>query len=115
MVVTHASQAVPGMSIEDQQRAVALGAMIEHCFLAVTECCPGRISIESIAQQVRAVGCEYVILSSDFGQPANGPPVAAFGQHVSRLREFGFDDRTLRIMLSENPCRLVENRKGDRP
>lgn len=114
MVVTHASQSVPAMSIEDQKRAVALGAMIEHCFLAVTECCPGSISIESIAQQIRSVGCEHVILSSDFGQPANGPPVEAFGQHVKRLREMGFDAQSLRIMLAENPARLVENRKGKR-
>lgn len=115
MVVTHASQSVPAMSIEDQKRAVVLGAMIEHCFLAVTACCPGNIPIESIAQQIRSVGCEHVILSSDFGQLANGPPVEAFGQHLRRLREMCVEERSLRIMVSENPARLVENRKGERP
>ena len=115
MVVTHASQSVPAMSIEDQKQAVALGAMIEHCFLAVTDCCPGSIPIETMAHQIRSVGCDHVILSSDFGQPANGSPIEVFAQYVRELQRMGFDDRSLRIMLSANPARLVENRKGKRP
>lgn len=110
MVVTHASQSVPNMSIVDQRKAIEFGSLIEHCFLAVTECCPGTVPLALIADQIRAVGCEHVILSSDFGQPTNGPPIEAFGTHINRLAELGFDDRELRIMLSENPRRLVEGR-----
>jgi hypothetical protein len=33
-VVTHASQTVPGMSVEEQHRCAELGAFIEHSFLA---------------------------------------------------------------------------------
>lgn len=110
LVVTHASQSVPDMSVEDQKTCAALGAMIEHCFLAVTECCPGTISLESIAEQIRSVGVENVTLSSDFGQPANGPPIEAFGRHAKRLIEMGFDDSELRVMLCDNPRRLVADR-----
>ena len=113
MVVTHASQSVPDMSVEDQRVCVAHGAMIEHCFLAVTECCPGTIPLESIAHQIRAVGINNVILSSDFGQPANGPPIEAFGRHAERLLDLGFDESELRVMLSENPWRLVANRQKE--
>lgn len=110
MVVTHASQSVPGMSVEDQLMCVAFGAVIEHCFLAVTECCPGTIELDAIAQQIRAVGVEHVILSSDFGQPANGPPIEAFGKHAQRLSEMSFTQRDLRLMLSDNPGKLVQDR-----
>ena len=110
MVVTHASQSVPNMSIDDQQRAIGLGAHIEHCFLAVTECCPGTIPLESLAEQIQAVGHENVILSSDFGQPANGPPIEAFGKHVGRLHDLGFGEEELRAMLCDNPRRLLGNR-----
>lgn len=113
MVVTHASQSVPDMSVKDQRVCVAHGAMIEHCFLAVTECCPGTISLESIARQIRAVGINNVILSSDFGQPANGPPIEAFGRHAERLLDLGFDESELRLMLSDNPRRLVANRQKE--
>lgn len=113
MVVTHASQSVPDMSVDDQRACVAHGAVIEHCFLAVTECCPGTIPLESIAEQIRAVGVEHVILSSDFGQPANGPPIDAFGRHAERLLGMGFDGEELRMMLSDNPCRLVTQRRKE--
>ncbi len=111
-VVTHASQSVPNMSVEDQRRAVGLGALIEHCFLAVTECCPGTIALESIAEQIRAIGHEHVILSSDFGQPDNGNPIDGFATHAERLRGLGFNETELRIMLCDNPRRLVTNRQG---
>ena len=111
MVVTHASQSVPDMSVDDQKTCVAHGAMIEHCFLAVTECCPGTISLESIVEQIRAIGASNVILSSDFGQPANGPPIEEFGRHAERLIGMGFDEEELRLMLSDNPRRLVTDRR----
>lgn len=113
MVVTHASQSVPDMSVEDQRACVAHGAMIEHCFLAVTECCPGTIPLESIAEQIRAIGINNVILSSDFGQPANGPPIEAFGRHAQRLLGMGFDEAELRVMLCDNPRRLVADRRKE--
>ena len=110
LVVTHASQSVPDMSVEDQQKCVASGAMIEHCFLAVTECCPGTIPLESMAAQIRAIGINSVILSSDFGQPDNGLPIEAFGRHASRLLEMGFSETELNTMLCDNPRRLVGGR-----
>jgi hypothetical protein len=110
-IVTHASQIVPGMSVADQQQAVALGALIEHSFLAVTECCPGTIDLETVLHQIRAVGAEHVILSSDFGQPRNGPPVEAFGCHIERLAAAGLSQSELRVMLRDNPRRLIENRR----
>lgn len=112
MVVTHASQSVPDMSVDEQRKCVALGAVIEHCFLAVTDCCPGAISLDVIAQQIRAVGTEHVILSSDFGQPVNGPPIEAFGKHAGQLLSLGFNESDLQVMLCDNPRRLVELRKG---
>ncbi|MEM9369143.1 MAG: DUF6282 family protein [Planctomycetota bacterium] len=114
MVVTHASQSVPDMAVDDQRACVAHGAMIEHCFLAVTECCPGTIPLESMVDQIRSVGARNVILSSDFGQPSIGPPIEAFGQHAGRLLEMGLSEAELRLMLSDNPRQLVTNRRRER-
>lgn len=63
--VTHASQSVPAMSINDQQHAAALGVFIEHGLLAATPCLPGRLSLENIEKQIRAVGIEHCILKPD--------------------------------------------------
>lgn len=110
MVVTHASESVPDMSVEDQRRAVEFGALIEHCFLAATPCCPGNIPLATIADQIRQVGPEHVILSSDFGQPANGPPVVGFGDHVVRLESLGFGPHEIRQMIVDNPAKLMEGK-----
>ncbi len=108
MIVTHASEVVPAMNVRDQASAVAMGALIEHSFLAVTDCCPGTVPLETIRDQIRQIGAEHVVLSSDFGQPANGPPIQGFGSHLERLAALGLSRDELRMMICDNPRRLVE-------
>lgn len=107
MVVTHASESVPAMSIEDQRLCVSLGAWIEHSFLAVTPCCPGRVDLELVCEQIRAIGVEHCILSTDFGQVANGAPVAGFAHYLKQLLHHGFDEREIRTMIANNPRQLL--------
>lgn len=107
MIVTHASESVPAMSVEEQRACVALGATIEHSLLATTPCCPGTIDPEVIVDQIRAVGIEHCIVSSDFGQLANGPPVEAFAEHLERLSRAGLSEREIRHLVVENPARLI--------
>lgn len=107
MIVTHASESVPNMSVEDQKQCVKLGAQIEHSLLAVTPCCPGTISMEAIVMQIREVGVEHCIVSSDFGQVANGPPVDAFGEHLEKLTTLGFTEGEIRQLIAENPASLI--------
>jgi hypothetical protein len=110
LLVTHASEIVPGMSVAQQREAVSIGAMIEHCFLPTTPCCPGRVELSEIARQIGEVGPAHVILSSDFGQPDNGPPVRAFADHLAALNDLGFDRRTLRTLIADNPAELMLGR-----
>jgi hypothetical protein len=107
MLVTHPSEAVPGMDVEAQAEAVAMGAYVEHCMLALTEA-GGPVPIATLIEQIHAVGAEHVILSSDFGQVANGPVVAAFARYLGRMREAGIGDGELRTMTVDNPEALVE-------
>jgi len=107
MIVTHASESVPDMSVDEQKRCVDLGAWIEHSFLAVTPCCPGHIPLETMAEQIRAVGTNHCILSSDFGQIPNGPPVESFGQHLERILQLGFTEAEIRQMIVNNPQTIL--------
>jgi predicted metal-dependent phosphotriesterase family hydrolase len=86
---------------------VAYGAVIEHCVLAFAETQSQPIPAEVVRDQIRAVGVEYVIVSSDFGQVANGPVVAAFAHHLDILRRTGFSDAEMRTMIVDNPRRLL--------
>jgi hypothetical protein len=109
MIVTHASEKVPGMRVEDQNRAIALGASIEHCFLPCSQAA-GNMPVSVIAEQIRGTGIERVILSSDFGQIPNGPIVPAYQTHLELLRREGFTDEEMHRMIVDNPRELLKGK-----
>jgi len=69
--------------------------------------CPNKICLDSLRDMIRATGTAHAILSSDFGQTANGNPVENFSHHLARLAELGFDESELRQMISVNPERIL--------
>ena len=109
IIVTHASESVTKMSLSQQKEAVKFGAYIEHCFFAVTPSCPNPISLEEIRDQIRYVGVEHVILSSDFGQINNPPPVAGFGHYLEKMKQLGFSKSEIRQMVRVNPKSLIDD------
>ena len=110
MVVTHASESVVHMDPDKQKEAVQMGAVIEHCFFAVTESCPRKIQLEDIRDQIRYVGISSCILSSDFGQVQNPHPVEGFAYYLDKMRNLGFSDDELRIMIHDNPKVLMKKK-----
>lgn len=109
MIVTHASEPVPGMTVEQQQAAVAMGAWIEHCFLACAGA-PTKVPIDEIARQIEAVGHENCILSSDFGQIPNGPIIAGFEHYLRELISVGIPEEQVRRMIVDNPAALLKGK-----
>lgn len=108
MIVTHASEPVPGMTIGQQLQAVGYGAFIEHCLLAIVAEPP--LSPSVLLDQIRQVGVEHVIISSDLGQVANGAVVPAFSRCLDRLLQAGATVDELHVMICVNPRRLMEGR-----
>lgn len=102
-VITHASFWTP---VELQQEIVARGGYIEQCAIAVAGE-DGEEAWPDLLHQVREVGAERVILSSDHGQATNPEPVAALALFGERFVEAGFSDAEVRGMLSENPAALL--------
>jgi hypothetical protein len=111
-LVTHANEAVPGMTVEDQRQASAAGAWIEYSLLGCTDCCPGHRPIAEFASELRQVGLDRVVVSSDFGQPVNGPAVAAFARHLDLLHGQGFSDEEIRRLIADQPRRLLDGANG---
>ncbi len=71
VVVTHPEFTSQRLSVDVQQRLAAKGALLERCF---TTPHTGKVSWEEMLHNIRAVGPEHSVLSSDLGQPFN-PPV----------------------------------------
>jgi hypothetical protein len=115
IVATHPSESVVDMNPDQQKEAVQMGAMIEHCFFAVTESCPGKIQIEEIRDQIRNVGVSSCILSSDFGQVANPHPLEGFAYYLEKMRALGFSEAELHVMTHDNPKKVFEREKDASP
>ncbi|MGD2270809.1 MAG: DUF6282 family protein [Desulfobacterales bacterium] len=108
MIVTHASAPVTAFTMAQQQAAAKLGALLEHCFFAVTPSCPGKISMDSMGVMIKAVGTEHIILSSDFGQKQNGNPVMGFLRHLEQMLQLGFSEKDIRQMVCHNPKKVLQ-------
>jgi hypothetical protein len=110
MLVNHVTESVIAMSIEEQSEAVRLGAFIEHSFFALTASCPQSVSLDLMCGQIRRVGVDHLILTSDFGQMANPPPVEGFAFYLDKMRTQGFSTEELRAMIHDNPEKLISGR-----
>jgi len=111
IVVTHASESVVDMEPDQQKEAAHMGAMIEHCFFAVTDSCPNKIQLEDMRDQIQYVGISSCILSTDFGQVENGSPIEGFSYYLGKMRALGFSEDELRVMIHDNPKKLIERNK----
>ncbi|MFH1952921.1 MAG: DUF6282 family protein [Pseudomonadota bacterium] len=112
ILVTHASlKKLTFMDPADQIEAVRMGAYIEHCFVVATELTRpvGITSTEEIASQIKAVGADHCVMSTDFGQAANPHPVEGFKQFVLQMLQTGFSETEIEKMIRCNPLRLLED------
>jgi len=107
LLVTHASESVSAFTEEEQREAVKIGALVEHSFFAATPSCPNPITLETMRDMIRTVGVAHVVLSSDFGQKANGNPVKNYGRHLEQMRTLGFSVQEIRQMICTNPRKLL--------
>jgi predicted metal-dependent phosphotriesterase family hydrolase len=89
-----------------QREVVSLGALLEF---PIGMAAPiGTIPFDEFAAQIRAVGPDNVVLSTDLGQAANPVPAVGFAAGVTRLLEAGFTERELDFMIRRNPARILK-------
>ena len=106
MVATHGMSAPTSLTVEQARRAGELGAFIE--FTSGTLATPNaQAKIDRLASDIRKVGVEHAILSSDLGQAGNPLPADGFAAYLAALRRSGFTDQELDTMAKKNPARLL--------
>lgn len=105
IVVTHPSASLVNMSVEQQIAAARLGALLEYP-LAHAEPI-GEIPFDEFVAQIRTVGTENIVLTSDLGQVGNPVHTDGFIAFLPRLTEAGFTDRDIDLMTRRNPARLL--------
>lgn len=108
LLITHALETLAGptLTIEDLQRFVGQGAMIEFSYLT----CGGALATEppaKIANAIRALDPLHCIMSTDYGQKRNPPPVEGLRGFIRDMLQCGVTAAEIEIMVRRNPATLL--------
>ena len=104
IVVTHPFSPSVAMTIETQQEAARLGALLEY---PISLALGGDERLDRFVAQLRGVGPENVVLSTDLGQPGNPVHTDGLNVVVSRLIEAGIAQAEIDVMTRRNPARFL--------
>ena len=105
MIATHVEWPATRASLDQQKEYVRCGAYLEH---NVANIMSGDLTVEELAAQVKEIGAEHMILSTDLGQAVNPEPVRMFEKYVQELLEAGVTREEMDWMIVKNPALLVE-------
>ena len=106
MVATHGMSAPTALTVEQAKRAASLGAFVE--FTGDSMQGPNaRARVDRMAADIRSIGVEHAIVSSDLGRGGAEMPVDGFAALLDALRQKGFSDQELDRLAKQNPARLL--------
>ncbi|HEX9878210.1 MAG TPA: DUF6282 family protein [Gammaproteobacteria bacterium] len=105
IIVTHPGSPLVRMSAEEQRQAARLGALLEYPIgLALP---PAELTLEMLAAQIREVGPESVVLSTDLGQVLRPVPADGLLGFIDGLLKAGFSQSEIDVMTRRNPARFL--------
>jgi hypothetical protein len=104
IVITHPEFPAESLKVDDQRALAARGALLERCF---TTPHTGKIPWERWIENIRAVGAEHSVLSTDLGQVFNPPVEDGMALMVDRLLAAGFSEQEVRTMAVTNTRRVA--------
>jgi hypothetical protein len=102
VMVTHAMSPLVNMSIADMQAAAKLGAYLELTWVR-----PGSEAAQAYVKAIRAVGPEFIVLSSDLGQPNNPLHPDGLLAMYQYLASQGISIADIDRMAKVNPAKLL--------
>ncbi|TDB95255.1 DUF6282 family protein [Actinomadura sp. 7K534] len=104
IVVTHPEFTSQRVAVDRQRELAAKGALMERCF---TTAYTGKVSWGVWLENIRAVGPEHSVLSSDLGQPFNPPVEDGMALMADRLLAEGFTEDEVHRMAVLNSRSLA--------
>ncbi|MFL5862537.1 MAG: DUF6282 family protein [Solirubrobacteraceae bacterium] len=104
IVITHPEFPAQNLSVADQSALAARGALLERC---MTTPHTGKIAWEQWIQNIRDVGPQHCVLSTDLGQVFNPPVEDGMAIMVDRLLAAGLNDEEVQVMAAANTRRVA--------
>ena len=105
VVITHAEFPSQNLTGDEQSELAQLGAIIEHCF---TTYHTNKAPWELVHANIRQVGVERTMLSTDLGQATNPPVAEGFAMFAQNLLDAGFTVAEINRMSAAVPGSLIE-------
>ncbi len=105
VVITHAEFPSQNLTGAEQAELADLGAIIEHCF---TTYHTNKAPWEAVFANIRAVGVERTMLSTDLGQKTNPPVAEGFAMFAQKLLDAEFTKAEINQMAATIPRGLIE-------
>ncbi|MGD0613105.1 MAG: DUF6282 family protein [Anaerolineales bacterium] len=105
ILVTHPEFPPVNLSIQQQLALAGPGIWFERCYASTTSI-GGGVPMARITADIRALGVETTILSTDLGQAVNPAPVQGFRLYLAALAEAGFTSAELDRMARHNPTEV---------
>jgi hypothetical protein len=105
IIITHAEFPSQNLTGDEQAELARLGAIIEHCF---TTYHTNKAPWEVVYANIRQVGVERSMLSTDLGQATNPPVAEGFAMYAQRLLDAGFTAAEINHMSAIVPANLLE-------
>lgn len=116
VLVTHAPS-FTGASVGSLRRWADLGALLElvYVFSCSSISLPSNLrrSVQMDASLIETIGAEHFVLSTDLGQAAAPPPPEGLAIFISGLLSEGISESDIRLMVRQNPWRLIGESEGE--
>lgn len=106
LLLGHALWKPLGLSLADLLELADMGVTIEFA-ASITLPIPCHASPRQVVETIEAIGAERCILSSDAGAAVYPIAAEALRSYVQCLVDTGLDEDDARMMMTENPLRLV--------
>lgn len=105
ILITHVDFPTTFYTIEEQRELVAMGAYMEHCY---TTWATGKVKFETTVEQIKAIGCDHIVLGTDLGQATAVYPDEGLLEFANKLVEAGIPEHEVVKMTVRNNLELLK-------
>lgn len=105
ILVTHPEWEFTKMPVAIQKELASQGVYFERCYYAAHS--SQQLPIGEVAEQIKQVGAETTVMSTDFGQIFNELPVTGIQHYVADMISCGIPASDIEVMIKNNPKYLL--------
>ena len=105
IICTHVDSELCFYEIEEQLALIKkYGVYVEHCS---NSCTTGKVAWDVCLNQIKSVGCDHIIISTDLGQLKHKYPDEGLLDFANWMLDNGISETDVRKTIRDNPRQLL--------